>query len=1209
MHFDSDHIVTSRAATLVASLVPLTLGTATLLGWALGVGALKSFRPEFSTMHANNALAMVLCGMALALLSQRKPGKSQLRIVEALALLVAMLGAVTLTEYLFGWDAGIDRLLFRAAASSEAIDYPGRMSPATSLCFVFTGGALFLAAVDNGFRWRWPMLNALSASIAAMAVMVLTGYTLEMLLGVQISIYPGVALNTAISFLCLGTGLLAFARSEGGFRWSIPPAPTRGILIGVVCLLLLAVVADVLTFQLQQDHQWVSHTQEVLREVDLMTRANGDLSVGMRNYLVAADEHVLGERAQMRATRDERLARLRRLTADSADQQQRLDQVETLLARRDQLEERIIAVRKRSSASATALLPEIAWENSASSDLRELLKELRDQEYKLFDRRSARTSASAVRSFLLLPLSLFLSLTTLSAALFFLNASVSEQRQAERALREANEKLSASEERLQLLVSGVKDYGMFMLDADGRIADWNPGAERLKGWSAEEIVGQHFSLFYSAEEITDGLPERELEIAKSKGQFSGEGWRVRKDGSRFWANVIITPVWGNDGRLAGFSKVTRDTTEHRRIEQAMRDEEARLAAVIGSAMDAVITVDEEQRVTLFNPAAEKMFGHNAEEVVGTSLEQLMPARFRSAHGTHIRGFSETNASRRKMGALTPIYGLRANGEEFPIEASISQAEVTGRKIFSVILRDVSERVQVEEELRQQAKLLDLAPVLVRDMQNRIVFWSSALEKLYNYSKREAEGSVSHFLLHTEFPVQVEEIERSLQAHGSWEGEVEHRSRDGAKVIVNSLWVLYRDAQGQPIRILEVHADVTGRKRAEALQLRSQKLESLGTLSGGIAHDFNNILLAITGNAKLAIADLAADHPVQESLEEIAKAGARATELVRRILTFSRPGEIKRQIIDLQPVVEEALKLVRATLPATIEFRTTFVENLPRVMADSTQVHQIIVNLATNAAHAIGSKSDGSIEVRLDKAILTADDSSPSLDLPEGEYVRLFVSDNGCGMDRATLERIYDPFFTTKKPGEGTGLGLSVVHGIMKNHDGAIVVYSEPGRGTAFRLFFPAAEAGGAVAATNDAGKAAESPQRRTEAILYVDDEEPLVALVKRTLERLGYQVTGQNNPVEALELFRRDPAAFDAVVTDLAMPQLSGFDLASELLAIRPKVPIVMTSGYVRPEDQERALHMGLRDLILKPDTIEQLARTLDRVFHRDSDSAGAASS
>jgi PAS domain S-box-containing protein len=1192
----SHRIMGPRTWTLASSVAVVALGATGFLWRSTGIATLTSLFPNSPNMRANTAAAMMFCGIALALLSQREPPKFPRRLATAFAILVAAIGALTLTEYLFGWSLGIDQLLSHEDASQTMLGYSSRMPSTVALCFVFAGIALFLAAMDNGLRWRWPLLSALGASITLMATMVLAGYLLKALLHTDLAVYPGVAPNAAAGFVILGLGLLAFVRGAGHLTWSVSASPTRGILLGGTCLLLFALLSTIFTFQFQQDHQWVSHTQEVLKEIESMTRSMGDLVSSARGYLVSAEEHLLAQRAQSQAAVREHFAVLRGLTADNPRQQRRLDQLEPLIARRDMLWEQLIALRRQAGPAAPVLQPAAAAENAVSNDIRVLLKEMRDDEYDLLDRRSAQTNASASRTFLLLPLGLFLSLTTLCVALFFLNAGVGEQHQAERSLLEAHEKLRSSEENLRLMISGVKDYSILTLDPDGLVATWNLGAQRLKGWSAEEIIGQHFSRFYSREEAADHVPHRELEIAKAEGQFVGEGWRIRKDGSRFWASVVITRVVHDDGLFVGFSKVTRDTTERRRIEHAMKEEEARLAAVIGSAMDAVITVDEHQNVTLFNPAAEKMFGYNAPAVMGSSLERLIPPRFRGSHASHIRTFADTNTTRRKMGALTPIYGLRANGEEFPIEASISQAQIGGQKIFSVILRDISERNRVEEALRQQASLLDLAPVLVRDMQSHIVFWSSGLEKLYNYSKSEAVGSISHHLLHSEFPIPLEQIERSLELQGSWEGELLHRSRDGSRVIVNSLWVLYRDAQGQPIRILEVNADITARKRAEALQQRSQKLESLGTLSGGIAHDFNNILLAITGNTKLAIADLPPEHPVQQSLSEIAKAGSRATDLVRRILTFSRPSEIKRQILELQPVVEEALKLVRATLPATVEFRTTFAPNLPTVLADSTQVHQIIVNLATNAAHAIGAKSDGLIEIRLDAAKLTVDDSDHSLNLPEGTYVRLYVSDNGCGMDRGTLDRIYDPFFTTKGPGEGTGLGLSVVHGIMKNHDGGIAVYSEPGRGTAFRLFFPAA--GSAPAAAQESHS--EVQRQRTERILYVDDEEALVVLVTRTLQRLGYKVTGQTDPAKALELFRADPAQFDAVVTDLAMPQLSGFDLASQLLTARPDIPIVMTSGYVRVEDQERALHMGLRDLILKPDTIEQLGRTLDRVFQKE---------
>jgi PAS domain S-box-containing protein len=393
-------------------------------------------------------------------------------------------------------------------------------------------------------------------------------------------------------------------------------------------------------------------------------------------------------------------------------------------------------------------------------------------------------------------------------------------------------------------------------------------------------------------------------------------------------------------------------------------------------------------------------------------------------------------------------------------------------------------------------------------------------------------------------------------------------------------------------------DITVRKRADELQLQSQKLEALGTLSGGIAHDFNNILLAIKGNTSLAVADLAPEHPAQVSLAEIAKAGERATHLVRRILAFSRPQERTLEVLHLRPVIEEAIQLLRATLPAMIEIRSQFAADAPVIAADATQIHQIVVNLGTNAAHAIGERS-GVIELRVE-GVTVGDDFGASPELAPGRYTRLSVSDDGSGMDRATMERIFDPFFTTKPPGEGTGLGLSVVYSIMKSCLGAVTVYSALGKGTTFHLYFPA------TAGALDAPLANATPtaRGRGETIMYVDDDKALVLLVVRVLKKLGYEVGGYTDSAAALADFRLQPGKFDAVVTDLSMPDLSGFDLARELRAIRPDVPIIMTSGYARPQDQEAAARLGIVELILKPDTVDELGRALDRLFRPESSNA-----
>jgi CheY-like chemotaxis protein/two-component sensor histidine kinase len=370
------------------------------------------------------------------------------------------------------------------------------------------------------------------------------------------------------------------------------------------------------------------------------------------------------------------------------------------------------------------------------------------------------------------------------------------------------------------------------------------------------------------------------------------------------------------------------------------------------------------------------------------------------------------------------------------------------------------------------------------------------------------------------------------------------------------------------------------------------------LSGGIAHDFNNILQAINGNARLALADLPANHPVQESLKEIEKAGARAADLVRRILTFTRPSEQKREVQQLQPVVEEAIKLVRATLPANVQIRTNFAAGLPPAEVDATQLHQVIVNLATNGAHAIGDRQ-GIVELRLELCDLTANDAERVPGLVPGRYIQLYVGDNGCGMDRATQARIFDPFFTTKPVGQGTGLGLSVVHGIVKSHDGAVTVYSEVGKGTVFHLYFPVASG----PETQHSAEPQHTERIRNEHLIYVDDEEALVFFATRMLTRLGYRVTGYTDALEALREIRAHPGEVDAVVTDLSMPRISGLDVAREALAIRPDLIVVITSGYMRPEDQLQAEQMGVREIIMKPTSATQLANRLDKLMQERAES------
>ncbi len=741
----------------------------------------------------------------------------------------------------------------------------------------------------------------------------------------------------------------------------------------------------------------------------------------------------------------------------------------------------------------------------------------------------------------------------------------------------------------------------FLLRPDGSCCFpyCNPTIEQIYSIPVETLTRDASGIFelVHSEDLAK-LRESIENSAKSLAVWTCEFRVLHPQKGEIWVEGRAMPQRQADGGVL-WHGILQDTTGRRLIEEKARGGEARLSAIIHSALSGVITVDEQQNIILFNPAAEQMFGCTEAEALGRPMDQFIPQRYRTAHQHHIRRFGAAEIAGRKMGQREGIFGLRRNGDEFPVEASISHVEFSGKRMFTVILRDVTEEKKAEEELKQQASLLDLAPVMVRDMDSHIVLWSRGAEKIYGYTKEEALGRNSHELLQTEFPVPLWMIDRLLRTSGVWEGELRHHTRDGGLVHVASQWVLHRDAHGTPIRVLEVSADITAWRHAEELQTRSQKLEALGTLAGGIAHDFNNILLAINGNAQLALADVSPGNLAEQSISEILKAGARASDLVKRILGFSRPQEQKKQVLKLQPVIEEALKLTRATLPARIRFETTFAADVPPARVDPGQLHQVIVNLATNAAHAIGEKN-GKIEIRLDTANVNAEDRHTAGTLEAGRYLRLYVSDDGCGMDRATLNRIFDPFFTTKKQGEGTGLGLSVVHGIVTSHGGAIAVTSQPGEGTAFHIYFPIATE--AVDVIGEAPK--ELAQSRGERIMYVDDEEALVFLATRMLERRGYRVSGFIDAVSALQEFREHPDEFDVVVSDLSMPRMSGFELTEEIHRTRADIPVVLTSGYLQADDQEKAEGLGIRETIQKPATAEKLAGVLQRILSEQAERA-----
>ena len=514
-------------------------------------------------------------------------------------------------------------------------------------------------------------------------------------------------------------------------------------------------------------------------------------------------------------------------------------------------------------------------------------------------------------------------------------------------------------------------------------------------------------------------------------------------------------------------------------------------------------------------------------------------------------------------------------------------------------RDIAERKRAEEKLRESEERFRELAETVHEVfwmtdpdKQRLLYVSPAYEKIWGRSCASVYANPDSWLeaIHPDDRERVRHAALSRHAQTEFDDTYRVLRPDGELRWIHARTFPVRSAGGKVSRVVGTAEDITDRRKLEEQFHQSQKMQAIGQLAAGVAHDFNNILAAILGNAQLGLQDTPDEHPVRASLEEIRKASVRGKSLVQQILAFSQQQRQERHVIELGPTVQEAVSLLRAIIPSTVEIVITIDAATPMVLADPTQVNQVIVNLCTNAWHALDDQP-GHIEVRLDAVHLDATVAGRLDGMRPGRVACLSVIDSGKGMDDATLACIFDPFFTTKEPDKGTGLGLSVVHGIVRGHDGAIAVDSQPGRGTTFKVYFPAA------APAANAPVAAPTQQQGTgQHILYLDDEEPLVFLAQRMLERLGYRVTGFTRPADAMKAFRANPAQFDLVITDLNMPGVSGLRIAADLLKLRADVPVALCSGHVSEELRQQARQVGIRKVLYKPNTMEELSAAIHQL-------------
>jgi PAS domain S-box-containing protein len=519
----------------------------------------------------------------------------------------------------------------------------------------------------------------------------------------------------------------------------------------------------------------------------------------------------------------------------------------------------------------------------------------------------------------------------------------------------------------------------------------------------------------------------------------------------------------------------------------------------------------------------------------------------------------------------------------------------GREVRYEIAIDITERTRAEEERLRLAAAIQQTQegVLIADTAAIVQYVNPALEVITGYTRDEFIGrDAGSFLTGEHNGTALNPMQDVVRNGSLWSGHLNRARKDKTSYDAELTITPVRNASGAIMSYVAVERDVTREVKLERELRQSQKMEALGTLAGGIAHDFNNILMPITLNTELALRSIAEPDKTSENLQYVLEAAQRGRELVKQIITFSRRREQKREPVRIVPVIKEALKLLRASLPSTIKMRENIHDDPSEVMlADPTQIHQVLMNLCTNAAHAM-REGGGMLEVSLVSVDVDQNAASFHADLKPGPYLRLTVSDTGEGMDRERMERIFEPFFTTKERSEGTGMGLAFVHVIVKNHGGAITVYSEVGKGSTFNMFFPRMK--------GSFEKERISPMdvpTGKERILLVDDEEPVLRSERTMLESLGYKVIAIAKSDEALKLFRAQPNEFDLVITDQTMPTMTGSKLSRKLLRLRSDIPIILCTGFSEAIDEDKTRAEGIREFVMKPFTTKEMADTIRRVL------------
>ena len=746
--------------------------------------------------------------------------------------------------------------------------------------------------------------------------------------------------------------------------------------------------------------------------------------------------------------------------------------------------------------------------------------------------------------------------------------------------------LSVSEDRFRNLVENLSDW-VWETDKYGTYSYSSPSVQQLLGYEPLEIEGSSYSSFLCEVALSKRKGFFEKYFKKNKPFKNQIIKAIHKDGSPVMLEISGQPILNREGEFSGYRGVSRDISERIKAEETRRESQKKLDTLLNATTDTVFLSDPNGIFLSVNNALAERCRMKKEELIGKSIFEISQTESLTERVSKLKNVLATKQPLRWEEKYNDRY---LDNSFYPILGD--DGEVSQIAVFS---KDITKQKQSEVERERLLQAIDQSSetIVITDKDGTIQYVNPSFTKVTGYTSEEAIGQNPRILKSEKHSEEFYNTMWTALTNGeTWSGQLINKKKDGSLYTEEVTISPVRDTSRETVNYVAVKRDITAEIKMEETLRQAQKMEAVGIMAGGIAHDFNNNLAIILGNVELSLRSSPANSKITARLEDAKTAALRARDLVEQILIYSRQGTQVLKPVQIDLVIDETLKLLRSTIPTTVKIKKTITDQSQDIIihADSTQLQEILINFCNNAVHAMDD--NGEISITLDVVDVKLADIPAHYERPSGQYAKLRVQDTGSGMSPDTLKRIFDPFYTTKEVGKGTGMGLSVVHGIIETHGGFVVVESTLGKGSTFDVYFPMFEAIKVEEVTINTDL-----PKGTERILFLDDEDMLAQLGSTILSKQGYQVTTETSSIKALKTFKENSEQFDLVITDQTMPDLCGKDLIKELLTIKPDLPTILCTGYSSKINKAEAKQLGIKAFCLKPLDLSQLVQTARRVL------------